>query len=117
MERTKWFDGETDRYTFDFGACSIANRFAQVDTSQDASYYGIWANPFSLTVVSYTEGDIVVAKAADKQEFVAELAKIKAWDEKISSKSKERFGVDCGWKRESLLRAEFVWLGLGGLLH
>ena len=117
MERTTWFDEETDRYAFDFGVCSIANRFAQVDTSQDASYYGIWANPFSLTIVSYTEGDIEVAKATDKAEFIEELAKIKAFDATISPKSKERFGIDCGWKRESLLRAEFAWLGLGGLLH
>ena len=29
-----------DRYTYDFGHCSYENGWAQVDTAQDASYFG-----------------------------------------------------------------------------
>lgn len=31
-----------ERYDFDFGECSYANGWAQIDTRQDASYYGTW---------------------------------------------------------------------------
>lgn len=35
----------TDRYVYDFGKCSYAKGWAQVDTRQDASYYGTWDEP------------------------------------------------------------------------
>ena len=31
-----------DRYTYDFGLCSFEKGWAQVDTAQDASYFGTW---------------------------------------------------------------------------
>ena len=34
-----------DCYVYDFGLCSYENRRAQVDTAQDASYFGTWAKP------------------------------------------------------------------------
>ena len=45
----------SDRYKFD---CGLPRHFAQVDTSQDASYYGNWASAEALTLVSYCEGDV-----------------------------------------------------------
>jgi hypothetical protein len=44
METIRGFE-MTNRYTFDFGTCSPQNGFAQVDTGQDAYYFGTWANP------------------------------------------------------------------------
>ena len=45
---------EADRYLFDFYHCSTKKGYAQLDTSQDASYYGTWTNPLkelSLLIV------------------------------------------------------------------
>ena len=56
METIRDF-ASTDRYIFDFKLCTTGKGWAQVDTEQDASYFGTWANPFELKVVSYTEGD------------------------------------------------------------
>ena len=65
------FIGDGDRYRFDTGRCSIARGFAQLDTSQDAWYYGIWASPRRLEVVSYAEGDLSVTKCETVEEFAA----------------------------------------------
>ena len=40
MKTTTDFRPLSDRYEFDCGPCSYANGFAQVDTQQDAPYYG-----------------------------------------------------------------------------
>ena len=57
MKEQTAFDPMTDRYSFDFKLCTPKNGWAQVDTSQDASYFGTWANPFERKTVSYCEGD------------------------------------------------------------
>ena len=56
MKRETDFIMNGDRYQFDWGECSTANGYAQVDTKQDAWYYGTWANPETFTIVSYAEG-------------------------------------------------------------
>ena len=35
------FKPVSDCYSFDCGPCAAANGFAQMDTKQDASYYGL----------------------------------------------------------------------------
>lgn len=52
------FRPDADRYQFDFGECSYAQGFCQIDTTQDASYYGNWINLTSRKAVVYAEGDI-----------------------------------------------------------
>lgn len=76
---TRMFDGETDRYAFDFKLCPAAKGWAQVDTAQDASYYGNWANPLKRQLVSYAEGDIVVTKCDTDDEFIAAVAEMCEW--------------------------------------
>lgn len=101
-----------DRYAYDFGLCSSANGFAQVDTSQDASYYGTWANPFRMVIFSYCEGDLCLQEAETPEEFVSELLGIKKWNEENG----HRFmGIDPGFRED--LKLKFVDLGLGDLLH
>ena len=39
MKITREF-APADRYVYDFGLCSYKNGCAQVDTAQDASYFG-----------------------------------------------------------------------------
>ena len=110
--RTDLFDGQTDRYAFDFGLCSTKNGFAQVDTSQDASYFGTWANPHKLQVVSYTEGDICVIKADTPDEFKSELRNIQTWNTENGHKF---LGIDLGFDVD--LKQAFVDLELSDLLH
>jgi hypothetical protein len=101
-----------DRYYFDFVACTTAKGFAQVDTGQDASYFGTWANPFTLKTVCYAEGDLTLVKLDTPEEFVAELRECKRWNDEHG----HRFlGIDPGFDEE--LRQRFNDLGMQDLYH
>jgi hypothetical protein len=102
----------TDRYVFDFGECTTGKGFAQIDTSQDAWYFGTWANPFSKKIVSYCEGDVTVQFCESPQEFSAEIRKIKTWNEKNGWRF---IGIDPGYNID--LQKEFVALGLLSFMH
>jgi hypothetical protein len=67
-----------DLYIYDFGLCSCENGRVQVDTTQDASYFGTWANPIRLMIFSYCEGDTTLKAAASPEEFAVELREIDA---------------------------------------
>lgn len=112
METTRDFIANGDRYAFDFDVCSIARGYAQVDTSQDAWYYGTWANPFEKKIVSYCEGDITVQQCESPQEFVEEIRAIRDWNVENGHKF---LGIDPGFNPD--LRKEFVALGLLEFLH
>lgn len=101
-----------DRYVYDFGACSIKNGFAQVDTEQDASYYGTWANPSRLVIVCYCEGDVTTQIAASPAEFAAALRTLKEWNENNGWRF---IGIDPGFDEN--MATEFKNIGLGDLLH
>lgn len=101
-----------NRYVYDFGPCSAKNGFAQVDTQQDAWYFGIWANPEKMVVITYAEGDVVIRKADNTQEFIDEIHAIKKFEEEMG----RRFlGIDPGFNAD--LKQQFVNAGLGDLLH
>ena len=106
----RWFES-SDRYTFDFGPCSLKNGFAQVDTEQDASYFGTWANPETRTIVNYCEGDVTEQIAETDEEFAAALRELKEWNEKSG---RPRFGIDPGFSED--LAARFRAVGLGDML-
>ena len=81
--------------------------YAQLDTTQDASYYGHWANPEKLKLISYVEGDLNIITCRDRYEFCAQVrrvARIPGWK-----------GLDPGFNES--LRSRFVELGLGDLLY
>ena len=42
MKITRDFRPLSDRYSIDCGRCSYANGFAQIDTKQDAVWFGTW---------------------------------------------------------------------------
>jgi len=112
MKTERSFNPMTERYAFDFKTCSCANGFAQVDTSQDASYFGTWANPITLQIVTFCEGDITKQTAETTEEFAAELRHMKQWNDE----SGHRFiGIDPGFSDS--LKAAFVDAGLEDLLH
>lgn len=108
---------DSNRYKYDSGLCSFANGFAQLDTGQDASYFGIWANPKHLTVVTYCEGDVTIAKTADPREFADHIREAKAFYDRAGYGLS---GIDPGWPgtiNGDLLKRQFEVLGLGDLLH
>lgn len=100
------------RYEYDFRLCSTSKGFAQVDTSQDASYFGTWANPSKLMIVCYCEGDLTIQTAETPAEFVKELENIRTWN----TENGHRFiGIDPGFNEA--LAAKFCDLGLAHMLH
>ena len=111
MKITREF-APADRYTYDFGLCSYEKGWAQVDTAQDASYFGTWANPTRLMIFSYCEGDTTLKEAASSDEFVAELHAIDTWN-RANGYGPAR--IDSGF--DPAMKAEFVAIGLSALLH
>ena len=112
MKITRDFRPLSDRYSFDCGPCSYANGFAQIDTRQDASYYGTWTSVASRTIVNFCEGDVTTTVCESDEEFVAQIRELAAWnDEGGYGPMKIDPGFDDG------LRQTFETLGLGDLLH
>jgi len=112
MKIKRSFNGMTDRYAFDFGPCTYANGLAQIDTKQDASYFGTWCNPDSLKIVNYCEGDITVKTADNAEEFAAEIRDLAAWNDKHGWGPMK---IDKGLGDE--MAAKFEAIGLEDLLH
>ena len=102
----------SDRYLYDSGLCSSENGWAQVDTAQDASYFGTWANPTRLMIFSYCEGDTTLKEAASPEEFAAELREIDAWNREHGYGSA---WIDPGF--DPAMKTAFVALGLEEILH
>lgn len=100
-----------DRYLYDFKVCTYANGWAQIDTRQDASYYGTWTNPERREIFSYCEGDTTLTKCETDAEYVQELQNLVEW----SQGAGHWLGIDPGFAPE--MRAQFTRLGLDSLLH
>lgn len=101
----------SDRYQFDSGECSAANGYAQIDTGQDAWYFGQWANPHDLKIVAYVEGDVIRQTADTPEEFVEAIEQIRNFHNTY-----DRFiGIDC--MLADSIQAEFEKIGLAYLCH
>ena len=68
-----------DHYVFDFDACPWSAGWAQLDTPQDAWYFGTWADPAGRLLVTYAEGDITVQGFEDDAAFCEAVRKWSAW--------------------------------------
>lgn len=109
MERIAAFNPMIDRYVFDFNECSSANGFAQVDTRQDASYYGNWINPSQKKFVTFAEGDITRITFDTTEEMVEYMQSFKDND------GLGFIGIDPGLG--DVLKSECIANGLGPFLH
>ena len=103
--RTTGFLLDGSRYDFDFGACRPEKGWAQCDTEQDASYYGCWAQPWTLEIIEYAEGDVTRDQYKTPQAFCDAIRAHAARD---------------GWKAidpglDPAARAQWEALGLGDL--
>lgn len=67
---------EGDRYQFDFGDM---RHWVQLDTTQDASYYGNWVCPKTYRTASFAEGDFVLIECDSKEEFIQKISKDLKW--------------------------------------
>ena len=104
-------DCEICRYTFD---SSLPSDFAQLETSEDASYYGNWASAKRLTLFSYCEGDTTRTVCETVEEFKQEIEKFKAFCDRLDY----RFhGIDPGWKHSEEIIQPWRDAGLDHLIH
>ena len=73
MKITRKFVPDANRYIFDFMKVeSPTNQkmpLAQIDTYQDAEYFGVWTNPFKRQIITYAEGDITIQKGESEKEY------------------------------------------------
>ena len=101
---------DIDRYHFDFGVCTYPKGWAQIDTRQDASYFGQWVQPWKRRVMSYIEGDVRFLEFDSDQELADHLRAIAGFDGGAK--------IDAGGRAR---RNEFVHrlteLGLAELIH
>ena len=70
---------DADRYKYDFRLCTPKDGWAQLDTRQDASYYGNWINPITLKLFSYCEGDTTLTECEDEADFVKSVRECVDW--------------------------------------
>lgn len=99
----------SDRYRYD-AKLTASKGWAQVDTWQDASYFGVWANPFERKIFTYCEGDTTLETCTDDEDFKAALERcLTFYDKEQPTK------IDAACKPELIER--FKALGFGERLH
>ena len=112
MQITRDFRPFSDRYAFDTGPCSYANGFAQIDTKQDASYYGSWCSLSARTIVCFCEGDVTTTVCETDDEFIAQIREMARWNDEAEHGPMK---IDAVFHNE--MRQAFEQLGLADLLH
>jgi len=70
------FLANADRYVFDFNECTPESGWLQVDTMEDAPYFGVWVHPEKRETLSFIEGDVIRVFCADDASYNAEIADI-----------------------------------------
>ncbi|MCA3440663.1 MAG: hypothetical protein INF50_10085 [Rhodobacter sp.] len=100
------------RYRFDFDLCSCARGWAQVDTAQDASWFGTWASPTERTILNFADGDVTRTICDTDEEFAAALREIDRWNRHHGYGPAR---IDPGF--DPALKAAFEALRLGEMLH
>jgi len=107
----------------------IDKGYAQVDTAQDAWYFGTWASPSDRRIVSYAEGDITIEDCESDKEFVTALQAFYDWNaeqghflrgpnwdpEKRTFEQGKPMAIDPGFNVE--LKQAFIDMGAGHFLH
>lgn len=69
MERQHTFIQDGSRYQFDHAL--IDQGYSQLDSRQDAWYFGTWFNPQTLSLVEYAEGDVTGITFESTEEFIS----------------------------------------------
>ena len=111
IETKRTFHPIIERYAFDFDLCPASTGWAQVDTANDASYFGTWANAAKREIVQFVEGDIIITKCDTDAEFAGEVRRIADWHREDGSWK----GIDCMCRPD--IEQRFAQAGLADLLH
>jgi len=69
IKKETFFEDDINRYCFD------NKGYAQLDTTEDAWYYGHWIDFKNLKIISYAEGDVSIETCENKEEFKELLKK------------------------------------------
>ncbi len=107
-----------DRYLYDFKVLTTGKGWAQLDTRQDASYFGTWINPERREIFCYCEGDTTLTKSETDADLLAEVSKIEHWNREQGYRefsNGKSIGIDPGFSEP--LKAACVAVGLEGWLH
>lgn len=68
METTETHIADANRYQFDGNL--IGQGYAQIDSEQDAWYFGTWLHPKKLHMITYAEGDVIAHQFESAEEFI-----------------------------------------------
>ena len=63
-----------DRYLFDFNL--DLGIWEQLDTENDAGYFGVWINKTELRILSFVEGDLYLTLCPDPVSYDAEVSEL-----------------------------------------
>ena len=96
---------DVNRYTFDF---RLGRAWAQIDTKQDAPYYGTWTEPAARMLIAYREGDVHFRRFGDDDSYTRYLTQLFEANDRYT-------GIDPMCRAH--LTDRFKRLGLGRLLH
>lgn len=100
-----------DRYLYDFKVLTYEKGWAQIDTRQDASYYGTWTNPAKRQIFNYCEGDVCLTKCDTDDDYRQAMTETVEWNKSAGY----WLGIDPGFCEE--MKAQFVNLGMAEFLH
>ncbi len=101
-----------DRYRFDFDLWSCARGWAQVDTAQNASWFGTWASPAERSILNFAQGEVTRSVCETDEEFVAALRQIDRWNRHHGyGPARIDLGID------PALKAAFEAVVLGDMLY
>ncbi len=107
-----------DRYLYDFKILTIEKGWAQLDTRQDASYYGTWINPANRSIFCYCEGDLILTQCDSDSELLAEVSRIAQWNAEQGYRpfsNGQPIGIDPGFNEQ--LKTACITAGLMEYLH
>ena len=113
---TRAFAEDGSRYEIDLGVCSYFNGFCQIDTNEDASWFGLWTNPEQMVVASYIEGDIAVERGENPADYRAALVRT-LLSYGHSNPDRKHAMIDLGISRRAEFRDRFTELGLASYLY
>lgn len=107
-----------DRYLYDFKVLTTGKGWAQLDSRQDASYYGHWINPARREIFGYCEGDTILTLCDTDAELVSELERMAVWNAESGYReyrNGKTIAIDTGFSEE--LRCACILSGIGEHLH
>lgn len=111
MKVQKFHEPAANRYNFDFDLCHYKKGWAQLDTREDAEWFGNWANPTKRMLVYFAEGDVEIITCETDEEFAVELKR--KWASYTEMGYEPAIDAMC----EASIIERFNALGLGELLH